>query len=40
MQNNAPLWHPLNLRRRGGDDRSLADSGIKHDPGQIGKYLG
>ena len=39
MQNYAPLWHPFYLKRRDGDDGSLADSGIKHDPREVRKCL-
>ena len=39
MQNYAPLWHPLYLKWRAGDDGSLADSAIKHDLHGLGKCL-
>jgi hypothetical protein len=38
-QNYTPLWHPLYLKGHRGDDGSLADSGIKHHPGCLRKYL-
>ena len=39
MQNYAPLRRQLYLRRRDGDDGSLADCGIKHEPGGLSKCL-
>ena len=39
VQNYAPLWHPLYLSWRAGDDGSLADSAIKHYQWELSKYL-